>query len=437
MMDKTRRPKHRPLFSLLLVVALLAALMLPAGCTTNQSNATSTATTESRRYLSETDLIQLIALAINRTSEPLSVFEEIPERQRSGMTADQFTRYIQLLRRGVTERILSFNPMTGADLARMREEIQQKLPEQQDLTSKTIGYWLNFGEAGTTVNQMAIFCQKHEDGYTYLDLEWITQVLRIGDFFELYFNALDQRDIPALDELLRTTVPDPVSRSSIASTLTWFYRNQVETRPSAFRMLSARIDGISFRQKLVAPLNFGTGLYRTITFSPDPNGQFTVDDFLPSELAEMDTQVFFDGEAIFTVGQIQGDGTAPPVASSTLDARIGEPIYHDDFNCLLQADGESLIRLNYANGLDLTARGTCTNHLRWRGRVTAAKLKSPGYALGSGLNVGDRVETLYALYPLIGVGDQNAQQQTPGGRVELTVSVLDGRVSEIRLAIAE
>ena len=77
--------------------------------------------------------------------------------------------------------------------------------------------------------------RENDEGNAYLDNTWIDQILKVGDFFNLYFDALDQRDTAALEELLRPTIHEDEARVSIARNLGMFYRYQVETETSEFR----------------------------------------------------------------------------------------------------------------------------------------------------------------------------------------------------------
>ncbi len=417
---------------LALAVGLMTTACLAPVKTTGESSAAPA--TESRKYLSESALIQQIALAVNGSIDAETVFDTIPERQRNKLTVDQFQRYISLLRRGVIGKVVSFAAMTDSDLAVMREQVTSRMPAQKALITLTQGYWLNIGDNGIAVDQLAIYYQRNDEGNAYLDNTWIEQILKIGDFYNLYFDAIDQRDTDALAELLRATVPENVARTAIARSLSWFYRYQVESETSEFRMISARIDGISFVEQLVNGLGLNNTLSRTIDFAPQMDGTITVNDFLPSELDVQDTEINQGEDFLFRVGGELGS-TQFMVYSTALENKIGKPAVHNDTNCILQDSGKSLIQLNYA-GLDLTIEGTCySDHTRWSGRILSVTLKSTDIALGSGLKVGDTAEALYRKYPFISVGNHSATGIMSGGEVELKASVTDGYITALRLSL--
>ena len=417
-------------------ILAVALALSTCACTSpvNPGETTASAATESRKYLSESALIQQIALAVNGSIDSVTVFNNIPDRQHDKISADQFQRYIKLLRRGVIGKVVSFAAMTDADLAVMREQVLSRMPAQNDLATRTMGYWLNIGDNGIAVDQLAIYCQRNEEGNAYLDSSWMEQILKITDFYNLYFDAIDQRDTEALDELLRPTVPENEARAAIARSLSWFYRYQVETETSEFRMLSARIDGISFAETLVSAISPVNTSNREIEFVPQLDGTITVNDFLPSELEQDDMVIKQGDDVLFRVG---GDPKSSQytVYSSPLENKIGKPVLHDDTTCVLQENGKSLIQLNYAS-MDLTIEGTCNStHTRWYGRVLSVTLKSPDYNLGAGLKVGEPAEKLYAQYPFISVGNRSATVKLNGSEVELKASVSDGFITALRLTV--
>ncbi|MDD2534792.1 MAG: hypothetical protein PHC86_08870, partial [Eubacteriales bacterium] len=122
------------------------------------------------------------------------------------------------------------------------------------------------------------------------------------------------------------------------------------------------------------------------------------------------------------------------INSSTIERRIGEPLMHDDTNCSLQNDGQSLLRLTY-DGIELTILGECQNHFYWRGQVISVTITDPKFRLGSGLRPGNPVDKLYTSYPFISVGTRAATMTADAGEVELKASVIDGTVKALRLSV--
>ncbi|NCA98645.1 MAG: hypothetical protein EOM08_11250 [Clostridia bacterium] len=422
-----------------LVVLLLATLLvLMTACTQPALTRSTTApvVTESGKYLSSSALAQQLALAIGGNLDIQTAFQTIPERQRESVTADQFQRYVLLLRKGVPGRIVSLVAMNDNQIETVRQQVLDRLPGQQELTARTIGFWLNIRDSGIIGDRIELYCQMDEEGIAYLDSSWISQILLLDDFTNLYFDAIDRQDVDSLSELLRHSIPDDLARQAISSRLVWFYRNQVETETAGFRLQTIRIDGLSFAEKLLTSVSPGNSMTRTIELIPQADGTFLVDDLLPSELNLTDTDILLDDAPVLRIG---GDTNSALVTlySVPFEVITGKPVLHDDSNCSLLESGKSLIQLRY-EGLELTVEGDCyNNHSRWRGRVLSVRLTSDKFSLGTGLKVGMPASTLYAQYPFISVGDKVAIGQMESGEVALSAEIENGVVTSLRLMMQD
>lgn len=406
-----------------------------SGCASaaGDTGTTAPAVADTDKQIGEAALIQHLISAIDGQEAIDFAFAAIPSAQRSDLTADEFQRYILLLRRGLTDKVVSFEPMQPKALEKVQSELLIKLPQQRQLIAQTRGYWLNFNENNYSLNQFGVYYQVDTKGRAYLDRSWISQILRIGDFARLYFNALDQRDAAALSDLLAPTLPDLDARTAITRSLQYFYRYQVDSATPEFVMLDARIDLMRFSENLSVAIGPKLETIRTMKFTPTPDGAILVDDWLPSKLAAEDTDVFLNDTLLFRMG---GDpkSSLVTVSSTVIEKKLGKPLLHDDSNCTLQEDNQSLIRLSY-NGIDITVLGECRNHYYWRGQIISATLKDPSFRLGNGLRPGDAASRLYDSYPFISVGTRAATLTSTAGEVELKASVEEGSVKALRLSV--
>lgn len=406
-----------------------------SGCASaaGDTGTTAPAVADTDKQIGEAALIQHLISAIDGQEAIDFAFAAIPSAQRSDLTADEFQRYILLLRRGLTDKVVSFEPMQPKALEKVQSELLIKLPQQRQLIAQTRGYWLNFNENNYSLNQFGVYYQVDTKGRAYLDRSWISQILRIGDFARLYFNALDQRDAAALSDLLAPTLPDLDARTAITRSLQYFYRYQVDSATPEFVMLDARIDLMRFSENLSVAIGPKLETIRTMKFTPTPDGAVLVDDWLPSKLAAEDTDVFLNDALLFRMG---GDpkSSLVTVSSTVIEKKLGKPLLHDDSNCTLQEDNRSLIRLSY-NGIDITVLGECRNHYYWRGQIISATLKDPSFRLGNGLRPGDAASRLYDSYPFISVGTRAATLTSTAGEVELKASVEEGSVKALRLSV--
>lgn len=421
-----------------LTLFLLVALLLMTACTLPAlpQSTSGPVVTESGKYLSSSALAQQLALAIGGNLDIQTAFLAIPERQRESVTADQFQRYVLLLRKGVSGRIASLVAMNDNQIETVRQQVLDRLPGQKELVARTIGFWLNIRDSGIIGDRIELYCQVDEEGIAYLDGIWITQILRLDDFTNLYFDAIDRQDMDSLSELLRHSIPDDLARQAIARQLVWFYRNQVETDTSGFRLQTIRIDGLSFDEKLLSSIGSYNTLTRTIELIPRADGTFLVDDLLPSVLNVTDTDILFEENPILRIG---GDTNSALVTlySVPFEAITGKSVLHDDSTCTLLENGKSLIRLRY-EGLEITVEGDCyNNHSRWRGRVLSARLTSDKFYLGTGLRVGMPASSLYDQYPFISVGDKVAIGEMESGEVALSAEIENGFVTSLRLMMQD
>lgn len=436
------RHLHRTRFQALRVATLTLLLILAfglplgtSGCTTSDQTVESTAPViaKSNDLLSETELVQIMTEAIDERIPLDTAYRSIPEAQRDKLTEDEFQSYIRFLRRGVMDRVISFIAMNDETLRSIQEQIVASQPAQRDLALRTRGYWLNIGNERVILEQFAFYYQIDKDNNAYLDHNWISQLLQLSDFCRLYFDALDTRDAVAFNELLRPTILDDKARLAISSSLNSFYQFNVDTASNEFRMLTARIDGVTFDEGLTVGIGPNGSKTRTIGFSLNTDDQVIVDDRLPSELNQIDSEVYLDDNLLIRVG---GDPNASfyTTNSSTLERRIGKPDFHDDTNCTIQPDGQSLIRLIY-DGIELTISGECQNHYYWKGHVISATITSPKFRLGSGLRTGNPADKLYESYPFISVGTRAATVITDSGEIELKASIVDQTVNALRLSV--
>lgn len=433
---RLQKPALLRLSLLLSVLVLLSGLVFcSVACSGQQKpDVTNPAVLpESSDFLSESALIQHLALAINGQEDLATAYQAIPQDQRKGLTEDEFQRYIRLLRRGLPDRVLSFSAMSPSDLKAVQEKMLTQLPQQRQLINSTRGYWLHFGNNALTTERLAIYCQVNPEGRAYLDRDWIAQVVRLGDFSNLYFDALDQQEDTALSELLVSTLPDQTAREFIAYNLINFYRYKVESTTDAFLLLEARIDLVSFQENLLVPIGPRQDMTRSVEFSPTPEGAFAVKDWLPDVLNEGDADIYFNDKLLIRVGGVLSSSFVTQ-SSSTLERKLGKPLLHDDSNCSVQENGQSLMRLSY-QGIDLTILGECSDHYYWRGHVISATITDPSFRLGSGLGPGNPEELLYARYPFISVGQRSALAQLEGGTVELKASIESGFIKSLRLSV--
>ena len=126
---------------------------------------------------------------MTRTS--LLPYDRIPDRQKDGLTLDQFQQYIRLLRRGISGNVTSFSEMSEDEITAVRSQIGEQLPEQADNLDTLSGFWIHYQETGRVVEKFAIYVRESEGQSPDLYGDWARQILDLQDLAMLYFDALD------------------------------------------------------------------------------------------------------------------------------------------------------------------------------------------------------------------------------------------------------
>jgi hypothetical protein len=380
------------------------------------------------------ELVQKIADAIQNDANVTSAYESIPDRQRDGLTLDQFQQYIRLLRRGVSGNVTSFSEMSDDDISAVRDQIENQLPDQADRVSDLSGFWIHYQESGRVADKFAIYVREREGQSPDICGAWVLQILDLQDLATLYFDALDRYDEDALSFLLQPRdLPDDIIALR-AARLIRFYRYNITTRSAEFKVIYARIDRIGFEEFGIINPDQSQAVSRKIELVRQPDGGYFIDDILLEVMNGEDLQVYYQDLLLLQMGQAE-DGEPVQIRSGDLESIIGAPVVHDDTVCVTAANGVQRLDLTYQS-LELKAEGSCFRHSRWNGQVTYLKLITPDCSIGSGLSPGDSLDDLLRQYPFAREAGYVIRGKSDTGNITLRFIVDDEQIEAIELTLS-
>lgn len=427
--------RRRTAACILLVVALALS-----GCSSQGSNMIDGLSDQIRSWgqrqpntgtLTVHHLVQKIADAVKNGGNIDQVYASIPDKQRDGLSLDQFQQYIRFLVRGMSGSITSFSEMTGEELDQVRSDIQAQLPEQPEDLSALAGFWIHYQEIGRKESKFAIYVRAVEDQPPDLFAAWVNEVLDLAALATLYFDALERSDTEALAVLLATQPYSEAVLDLRAQRLIGFYRNNITTQTRDFRLTEARMDKIGFEEFGIINPDQSQAVSRRIALLSQPDGRFLIQDVLPEVIKPDDLVVSYQNKVLFELGRV-ADGEVVQVRSDDLESIIGAPERHDDTVCTTAANGVQHLNLTY-RALALRAEGTCFRHSRWSGVVTQVRLLDETCGIGSGLSPGDSVEDILRQYPFAQEAGYIIRGSGAAGPVHIRFNLSGDIISSIEL----
>jgi len=424
---------------IILGVILLAAFVVASSCqaanmgTTRGStiitpSTTSVETTGKSNYLSAYALAQKLAEAINSADQTAAVFQSIPDRQRPEILLDDFVQYIALLRRGITGTITELEKISPEEMTVMAKDLRFSANLHH------LGFNFYFKPAGKQTQTMAIFLQQAEDGLPYLDKAPVTKALAIHNFAALYFDAIDRSDQDALSVLVRSRSDIRAPRLLKAERILNFYRSEIVTTSPSFQVVRLMPDRIVYAQQIYIDKKKDQIGTRTMTVFADGAAGFLIDDPIPDQLDAKDLKVLVDGETLFDLSKLSGT-RLPQITSSQVTPLLGQQTLHNDFTCTV-VEGSTRAMTAYYNGFVITGTGRCDEHRFWRVDLQTAVLGDPRLSLGTGLAVGDSLDTLLMKYPFLDETSFQISRMVGTHQITMQFAVENQRISRITMKVS-
>jgi hypothetical protein len=383
--------------------------------------------TNKPNYLNSYALTQKVAEAINNPEQAVSLFQSIPDRQRPELPLDDFVQYISLLRRGVNGSVTALTRMNTSELNALFSSLKY------NSKLKNEGFYLHFKQSGKQPETMAFFLQLTEEGMPYLDQLPIAKALAMQNYAALYFDAIDRFDRDSLSVLIKSRSETRSPRLLKADRILAFYRNQVTTASTAFRVSLLMPDRIIFDQQVYEDTNKTLTGNRTITVLADGAAGFVIVDPIADQLDPVDLRIKSKGQNIFDLGTLV-KGLIPQVTSSQVESIIGNAILHDDTTCTV-IDKNSRAMTSYYNGLVIEGIGRCDQHRFWQVSMKAVTLTTPDFSIGSGLAVGASLDALLMRYPFIDDNDWQVEGTVGNYRMIVRFEISNQVINRIKITV--
>ncbi len=384
--------------------------------------------------LSANQLAQQIADAVRSDSNVTDAFNNIPDKQKDGLSLDEFQQYVRFLRRGVAGAVTSFSEMTEGELEMVQQKIVNRLPEQADQLADLAGYWIHFQERENFPGKIGVYVRQPQNQAADLFADWVRRILELKDLAALYFDAIDRHDQEALAFLLQSAdLPNEVIQIR-ADRLIDFYSNNITSRSAEFRLTYAEIDGIGFEEFGIINPDQSQSVSRQIELLRRPDSGFYIDDILPEVMQAQDQMIYYDNQQLLQLGFLDS-GEPVQVQSGDLESIIGPPLLHDDTVCVTTSSGVQRLSLEYDSALELRAEGACFRHSRWSGQIKYLRLESPNTRLGSGLKPGDTKDKLLLKYPFIEEAGYLIRSKLDKGNIKLRFIMEDEKIAAIELTV--
>ena len=212
-----------------------------------------------------------------------------------------------------------------------------------------------------------------------------------------------------------------------------FYRNNVSSRTSEFRLTHLRIDSIGFEAFGITNPDQTQSVSRIIELSAAENNRYFIHDVIPDVLNALDLNLFFDEQYLFQFAEAV-DGQSLLVRSNHFESIVGESLVHDDTNC--ESTGNiQRFTLEY-DSLQIRVEGTCFRHSRWEGLVQKIILYDDRCRLGSGLRPGHSLNDVLRRYPFADDTDFQISGRFAGGFVRMKIHMSGDIVEQIELSLS-
>ncbi len=427
--------KWSGLLAVLMILAFVisscqgAVTSTPKGSTIITPSTGQIETTGKSNFLSAYGLAQKVAEAINDARQTAAIYQSIPDRQRPDIMLDDFVQYISLLRRSVTGTIAELSRIEPDELAAIIKDLHYSTELNH------IGFRFYFKPVGRIADSCVFFMQQTDEGMPYLDRQPLAKALAIQNFSTLYFDAIDRYDRDALSVLVKSDADTREHRLLKADRILSFYRREIVTDSTSFTVERLTPDRIIFAQEYyISPDSTQTGT-RLVTFMANGEEEFIIDDAILDELALDDLKVMQQDKTVFNISKLSG-AKLPQITSSQVTGLLGRPLLHDDSTCSLQDDKTNHM-IAYYDGLTIEGIGRCDNHQFWRVDLKEAILTDRSLSLGSGIAVGDSIESLLLAYPFLDETGYAVSRTIGDFRMTLQFDITDHQISQIRLSVTD
>lgn len=378
-------------------------------------------------------LVQALAAGISDPSLIPEIYESMSQPMLDGLSFEQFRQYIMALRPTGQERILSYERLEPATAEALQHSIVLREPQLANVAAHSKFFSLAYERKAVTRKDKEASCllavQVREDGSAYVAKPWATAVVRLRDFSQLYFDALQNHDLDSLSFLLEIgsrpfAQGDWKAYTSLrAAFINDFYLDEVTTEPAASFLQSLLPGEAIFTQEQRLSSLTGT---REVAIR-ELSGSFYVREPIRQSILEEDQELrifnapLFPEQIGYPTGIIDQD-SLHPLAGLPLEIRALE--------------GEAETYLIRYFGMEMHLMGEVDIAQKsFRGRIRQLRFDSRIFQVGPVLRVGEASATLFMRYPAIQENDFSLKDRQGLTPVQLDLQLAGEKISRILLFI--
>lgn len=374
--------------------------------------------------LSSVSLVQAIVAALNSDLPAQRIYESFNAKHLRNLSADEFCRYIEALRPQKSIRIESIDRLGEEAEFELRLEIDQRMPLLMDGTEHSIFFYLNYVDSESDLGQMLLAVQLTDEGEPYLDGDWVRAILRLHDFSELYFTAIDEGDEAALSWLLANGKQDfregdPfVLSAKKAKQLIQYYKRKIiggASKSSCDYLLPGRA---KFSQKY--QINQVLTGERQLEIREE-KGILNIHEQLTEPLRSVDRNLYVQDERVLPTTY---SGSLHFYRSEELSKKLGSlrRVYYDNPDNTREFKAEYL-------GICFTVDGEYDHKSRtWSGEITEIDVSSPRFRFGPDLKVGLSAYDFFLIYPFAPESNYTMESSFLRGTLAMTVQIEDDKI---------
>lgn len=373
-------------------------------------------------------IIQAMVQAINNDDTCKAMYDSLPSSAIKDIDFSTFQKYIGSLRPRKQEKIYNIRRLTESQKKAMVFTVSSVWTGMNDLAQNSQFFYLDYVYMDLQPTSIVVALQSREDGTPYFSPDWVNAINTIADFSALYFNAIQTKNLPALEFILaqgNQPTAQPTAFSSIAKEkariIYDYYCNQGNQAnyllrtdlimPGVMRIQQEFIEGKEqATQRLVS-------IYRI-------NGKYTIAEPIESNLKEEDSQLYAYG---LPLSDLSTNPQTLTLSSDDLQMILGK------VKSLTETDEEGSYQAEYF-GLKLLFKGTADLAAQtWQGEIRQIEVSSRIYSFGPNqhIQVGSPVAQLLTSYPFADATQYTLAGTFQGQKVQLSMITKDERIERM------
>ncbi len=374
-------------------------------------------------------LVQAIISGINGDIDGPAIYKSVPRKHLEDISLNQFLAYIEALRPSRGERIDSFQRLQPDAEQKLRDEIGHRMPLIMELAQTTIFFELNYRSENYTPEVITIGVHLHEDGGVFLSGQWVRPILRIHDYAQLYFDAIKNKDLPAVSWLLEEGYQhfeegDVTALSKKkAQMILSFYENKVVSNIDE-NICEMILPGRARYKQRYSITDFSQA-DRSMEIREE-YGKLTAYEPIPTTLESSDKILYLYGKRVLPE---RATGRWPQYRSDEVLHLIGEIIdirpIEDEADA---TEDYERFYVDYGGATFLIEGAYDLSEMTWEGDVVQIDVSSSAFSFGDELRVGMSAYDFYSRYPFAPEDDFTVSAMHYGQQLSITAQIEDDAV---------